>query len=345
MAGNSHDSGAGGGEAGPSTGRSRHLDRDGLDDYLNAGAPIGFKIEGDPIVHLLIDPQIPRLSLRTPAAPGAPHPDLSAYRNIKACIVHWANGYWSDVSVDGPVIRDAYPLLCAIADKVQIGKQDMRQAIGSMLDSLHVLLAHRTLLSEDEQTGLFGELIVFRRLVHSVSAKAAVAAWRGPDSEEHDFDIGDVDLEVKTTMSESRQHWISSLEQLKPTIGRTLWFASVQLTIAGAGGHSLPELIANIEASLPEPETLRAFRKKLDDAKWRADLGHLYPRRLRLRTKPAILRVDASFPALTPDLLATSDADQNRLLKVRYMIDVGGLEQVEPLPKTLTDIGAGAHDE
>lgn len=259
--------------------------------------------------------------------------------------MHWANGYWSDVSVDGPVIRDAYPLLCAIADRVQLGKQEMREAIGGMLDSLHVLLAHRTLLSEEEQTGLFGELIVLRRLVQCVSAKAAVAAWRGPASEEHDFDIGNVDLEVKTTMSEARHHWISSLEQLKPTVGRPLWFGSVQLTMAGAGGHSLPELIATTEASLPEAETLAAFRKKLDEAKWRADLSHLYPRRLRLRTKIALLRVDASFPALTPDLLAASNTDQSRLVKVRYMIDVGGLGHFEPLPKILADIGAGAHDE
>lgn len=283
--------------------------------------------------------------MRTPATPGAPHPDLSAYRNINASLVHWMSAHWFDISVEGPIIRDAYPLLCAIADKIQIGKQNMQQAIASMLESLHVLLAHRTLLSEDEQSGLFGELLVFRRLVQSVSPKAAVAAWRGPASEEHDFDIGDVDLEVKTTMSEARQHWISSLKQLNPTIGRPLWFASVQLTMAGAGGHSLPELIAKIEASLLEAATLAAFKKKLHDAKWRADLGHLYLRRLRLRTKPAIFRVDASFPALTPDVLSASNADQRRLLKVRYMIDVAGLKQVEPLPKILAEIGVGVEDD
>lgn len=296
-------------------------------------------------MHLLIDPQTPRLSLRTPSEPGAPLPDLSAYRNIKAGLVHWSDGHWCDISVEGPIIRDAYPLLCAIADTVQIGKKDVQQAVGGVLDSLHKLLAHRTLLSEDEQTGLFGELIVFRHIARVSSAAAAVEAWRGPASEEHDFDLGDMDLEVKSTTSEFRQHWISSLKQLSPTVGRALWFASVQLTMAGAEGRSLPELILKIETSIQDAAALQAFRKKLDDAKWRSDLGHLYSRRLRLRSRPAILKVDASFPALTSAVLDASDLEQSRLIKLRYMIDVGALQQTEPSPRILADIGAGAYDE
>jgi hypothetical protein len=283
--------------------------------------------------------------LRTPAAPGAPLPDLSAYRNIKAGLVHWSDGHWCDISVEGPIIRDAYPLLCAIADAVQIGNQDVQQAVGGVLDSLQQLLAHRTLLSEDEQTGLFGELIVFRHIARVASPAAAVAAWRGPASEEHDFDIGDMDLEVKSTISEGRQHWISSFKQLSPTVGRALWFASVQLTLAGAGGRSLPELIFKIESSIQDTGALGAFKKKLEDAKWRSDLGHLYSRRLRLRSAPAVLKVDAFFPALTPAVLDASDLEQSRLLKVRYMIDVGALKQTEPPPAILAGIGVGAQDE
>lgn len=283
--------------------------------------------------------------MRTPSALGAPLPDLSSYRNIKAGLVHWSNGHWCDISVDGPIIRDAYPLLCAIADTMQIGKKDVQEAVGGVLDSLHKLLAHRTLLSEDEQTGLFGELIVFQHIARVSSAAVAVAAWRGPASEEHDFDIGDMDLEVKSTTSEFRQHWISSLRQLSPTVGRALWFASVQLTAAGAGGRSLPELIFKIESSMQDPVALEEFKKKLSDAKWQSDLGHLYARRLRLRSRPAILKVDASFPALTPAVLDASDLERSRLIKVRYMIDVDALKQTEPSPKILTDIGAGAYDE
>lgn len=242
-------------------------------------------------------------------------------------------------------MRDAYPLLCAIADVLQIGKLDVRQAVGDVLDSFHQLLAHRTLLSEDQQTGLFGELIVLRHLVRTMSPSAAVAGWRGPASEEHDFDVGGMDLEVKSTTLETRQHWVSSLRQLSQTIGRPLWFASVQLTAAGAGGRSLPELVSKIETSLTDPATLAIFRRKLEDGKWRSDLGHLYSRRLRLRSVPAIHSVDASFPALTPDALTSSGVDQSRLLKVRYMIDVSSLKQLEPSPTILADIGAGADDE
>ena len=48
----------------------------------------------------------------------------------------------------------------------------------------------------------------------------AIAAWRGPNGDEHDFDIGSGDLEVKATLSEKRVHWMdrSASLNLRPGV-------------------------------------------------------------------------------------------------------------------------------
>ena len=168
-----------------------------------------------------------------------------------------------------------------------------------------------------------------------------IRSWRGPAREEHDFDIGADDVEVKSTTSENRHHWIGDINQLKPTLGRRLWLTSIQLTGAVGGGHSLPDLIDAIRAITPHASSAQELHRKLDAAGWRDETAPLYMRRFRLRCPPAVFEVNTTFPALTPTLLTAAGVDCGRFVRVKYMINLDGLPAALAPPEPLRRLGSG----
>jgi len=315
----------------------RHLNRQGLEEYLAAGAPATLKIAGNPTVHLVVDPVLSRLSLRTPQAKNK-LPDVSAYKNFASDIVHWEAQQWCQLSISGPAIRDAFPVLYAIADRMQIEGADFARATNAALEAFRELLSGIGRLSDEQEVGLFGELLVLEHLLHNLPKGTVLAGWRGTDAEEHDFDIGQVDVEVKTTTSEARQHWITSASQLMPTLNRDLWLVSIQVTGAGAAGRSLGDLVSSISASLRDEPLQQAFGAKLRRAGLDAgSVGH-YTRKMRLRSAPAIFRVDANFPTLTPGALATLGL-QDRIIQLRYLIDLSNAAPPADAPIPIQNLG------
>lgn len=319
---------------------ARHLSRDGLADYLAAGAPAVIKIDGDPVLYLVIEPALHRLALRTPL-PRKSVPDLSTYRHVSAVAIHWNDRQWFELRIDGRMLLDAYPVLCSIADRVQMHRIDVGPAVTDALASLKELLSSYGRLSEEQETGLFGELLVLHHFIQDGSVPYPIRSWRGSAREEHDFDIGADDVEVKSTASENRHHWIGDINQLKATLGRRLWLASIQLTGAGVGGHSLPDLIDAIRAITPRDPSAQELRRKLDAAGWRDEAAPLYTRRFRLRCPPAVFEVDTTFPALTPTLLAAAGVDCGRFVRVNYMINLDGLPAAPAPPEPLRRLGSG----
>lgn len=319
---------------------ARHLSRDGLADYLAAGAPAVIKIDGDPVLYLAIEPALLRLALRTPL-PRHSVPDLTTYRHVSAVAIHWNDRQWFELRIEGRMLLDAYPVLCSIADRIQFHRIDVGPAVADALASLRDLLSSFGRLSDEQETGLFGELLVLRRFIHNRSVTDPIRSWRGSAREEHDFDIGADDVEVKSTTSENRHHWIGDLNQLKPTLGRRLWLVSIQFTGAGAGGHSLPELIDAIRAITPHDPSAHELRRKLDAAGWRDETAPLYTRRFRLRCSVAVFEVDKTFPALTPTVLAAAGIDCGRFVRVKYMINLDGLPAAPSPPGPLRSLGSG----
>jgi hypothetical protein len=198
------------------------------------------------------------------------------------------------------------------------------------------LLAGARRLSEQQEIGLFGELLVVKHLLGTMAADEAVASWRGPEGEEHDISLAGGDVEIKSTTAEERCHWIGDLRQLEPTIGRRLWLLSIQLTGAGAGGLTLPDLIKQLRLLVTPAAVLEAFERKLDAVRWRNDTANLYVRRLRLRSKPECYEVDRDFPAITPQRLVAAGLDQRRFVQIRYMFDLSGLRVASDVPEFLS---------
>ncbi len=310
----------------------RHLRPEGLAEYLESGVPALVPIAGDPSVFLVIDPSLQRLAIRVPWSAGE-LPDLGSYRHFTAETTVRDGARWGEFAVTGDdVLLDAYPVLCAVADRVQQQGMPFAVAVPDVLGTYHELLRGLGRLTDQEEVGLFGELFLLDRLIGQVSEADAVKAWRGAASEEHDFGFVDDDVEVKTTTAESRRHWVGTVTQLSPTQERPLWVLSVQLTTAGLGGLTLPELIAGIRHKLVDGAVRHQFEARLADVRWSDEQSALYGRRFRLRSDPAAYGVGPSFPAITTSTLAAVGLPVERIASVSYLIDLSGLAPDTPPP-------------
>jgi hypothetical protein len=310
---------------------SRHLPEALLDDFIRSRARAAVRIPGVPEIQLVFPPGAGGgIALRV-AWDGAAVPDLVEYEHLSADVVRTGSRAWSELLIDDPeVFRRALPVVWLIVDRIQLEQHSFTQAVTATLADFRELLEGAAALPADREVGLFGELTVLCCLLSAMDGARAVAAWRGPNGDEHDFDLGNGDLEVKTTTSESRVHWIGSLSQLEPTPGRQLWVLSVQVTTGLAESVTVSGLIGKLRSWLADAD-LDAFEKKLYAAGWRNQYGTRPLRGFALRSRPLLLPVNTEFPALTLKRMAAVDMPLSRLREISYSVDVAGLAE-EPCP-------------
>ena len=315
----------------------RHLTWSNLLAYLDAGAPAAISISGSPDVRLMIEPADTRIAIRGPWPTAQEVPDLAVYRHLDIRAGTDLTGDWVELAVTGrDVLRGAYSMLTAVADLVQLDGCDMGNAIQQTIASHQELLSALGKLSDHQELGLFGELLVLGHLIGNVGEQAAVGSWKGPTWEEHDFGFDATDLEVKTTLTEDRSHHISSLTQLEPSPDRALWLVSVQLTTSGVGGKTLPELIKYTSSSLSDLRVKMRFVQQLVSLGWDINQSHLYTRRLGMRGPIWSFKVDADFPALTTRGLISAGLPIERFSNVTYVLHTAGLAPDTP-PAILRD--------
>ena len=317
----------------------RHLSWLNLLEYLASGAPAVVRIAGTPDVDLVIEPDDQRIAVRGLWSVAGDVPDLAQYRYLDIQVGTAASGDWVEFGVSGRgVLREAYPMLIAVADHVQLHGDAMGTAVGRVLASYRELLSALGRLSEHQELGLYGELFVLDHLIGSIGEHRAVDSWRGPTREAHDFGLGGVDLEVKSTLSEDRSHRISSLTQLEPSPDRELWLVSVQLTTRGVGGTTLPELIERTMSQLSDPQVKARFTERLASAGWDPAHGHSYNRRFVQRSRVCTFKVTQEFPAITSRRLGSVGFPIERFSDVSYILHTAGL-MPDPSPFEIDGLG------
>jgi hypothetical protein len=310
---------------------SRYLPEAVLDDLIGSGARSAVRVSGDPEIQLMFMPGAGGgIALRV-AWDGTAVPDLLEYEHLSTDVVRTGSRAWAELLIDDPdVFRRALPVVWRIADRIQLEQVSFARAVVDTLADFRELLEGAAGLPADREVGLFGELTVLDCLVSAANGSRAVAAWRGPSGDEHDFDLGGGDLEVKSTTSEARVHWIGSLGQLEPTPGRPLWVLSVQVTTGLSEAVTVSDLIEKLRSRLTGRD-LDDFEKKLYASGWRDKYGAKALRGFALRSKPLLLPVNAEFPALTYKRMAAVDMPLFRLREISYSVDVSGLAE-EPCP-------------
>jgi hypothetical protein len=307
---------------------SRHLRWEVLEARLDDGPPSFEPIAGAPKSLLFVDAHGARLGVRfytkDVAVPTSPLAEVSV-RSLGA-----GRSQLLEVSTGNrDLYREFYGFCCAIADRIQLDREPPAKAITATLRAWAALIRQRTLLSTDRQVGLLGELLFLNRVAESHDWKSATDCWRGPDSEEHDFTLPRVDVEVKTTRNERRLHQIDSLTQLRPKLNRPLVLVSIQVTpSSGKSSTTLPDMVASTMAKVAAnaPVAADAVREQLARLGWSDSDSKLYPQRYQLRTAMAGIAVDKQCPAIVPETLAAlSKVASARIERVSYTIDVDGI--------------------
>lgn len=314
----------------------RHASVESFDRYLSSRLPVMLPIQGTPETRVFVDPLKPELGLRIAVDENGEAP-RTGLRNLLTRVVRYEEAWYFEVAVTSSALfRDAYPMLCSMADRVQIDGLSPSAALRATLDRLAALLSTPDVLSKEREVGLFGELLTLSGLVAALGPDAAVQSWRGGQAEEHDFGLPDLDAEIKTTTSERRVHWIESLTQLVQTGARPLWLLSHQVTGAGAGaGHSLPDLIDELRGRTGTGAARDALEAGLSGAGWddsyRDQIGSRWVR----RTASTAYLVADGFPRLTPAKLRQAGVLLDRIPDIRYRVDLSGLATPADTPKLI----------
>lgn len=107
-------------------------------------------------------------------------------------------------------------------------------------------------LSAERQRGLYGELYFLREILLPVlGGVGAAAAWVGPTAAPQDFFLGELAVEVKTTIANQHQVLrIASERQLDKTALEELVVFHLSVDGREGVGQSLPELIAGLRGEL-----------------------------------------------------------------------------------------------
>jgi len=312
---------------------SRHLSPTGLEQFLEVGAPAVIRLEGTPTALLVIDPPEGQMALRV-RSDDEVLTGLDSFRLITPGIVWFEGERYAELRITaGGALVEAYPILCALADRVQIQGDDFTPAAQDVLAKFHHLLQGLGRMSETEEVGLIGELLVLRRLLgHLGATKSTLDSWTGPSGEEHDFAVRNCDLEVKTTTSERRVHWIHGLTQLLPTEARPLWLVSIQLTAGGQAGMTLADHVRSVRSELNDKGAIESFNDRLRIRGWDDDQEHFYAQRFVLRSTPQAFEILEGFPSITPSLFDAAGRVHDRISQVSYRVDLTSMQEGHKAP-------------
>jgi hypothetical protein len=184
-------------------------------------------------------------------------------------------------------------------------------------------------LTESEQIGLFGELLVIKDvLLPDVQPDFVLSGWQGPDGANQDFNYRRCAIEVKTTKSNPHEKiHVSNLLQLDDTGLPALFLIHLALDQRRGSGKTLPELISDIRTYLESssPDAMIRFNTQLVKSKYLDAHGDLYTEHgYNLRHLKAY-HVNGAFPRLRENDIPSGVGD----VEYSIMISSGNDHETE----------------
>ena len=312
-----------------------------IEELIALGTPSAIGVPGTPEAQILVRPTDRKLEARI--LEDSTEPDVSRFRFIDSRRLVEDGRSWNSLSIawtHTPV--EAYLFLCDIIERVQAKSESLATAVEVVLQGMGSILRRQSSLTREQEIGLFGELLLLNHLLKDLNPGESIKAWKGPQSEEHDFTLNDYDLEVKTTTSDERIHWITNVRQLAPAENRPLKLASLQLTPKGGSGScTLGILVEHLVESLGDATP--SFLRILEISGYARDDADLYPTQWALRDVAACFAVDDGFPKITGDELARLPLGGDRIKALRYQVNITGLTSDPDCDLTHLEIPAVRH--
>lgn len=296
-------------------------------DFIESGLPGRIILRANPAIEIFVEAQGRRLgaSFAMPqvgALPPNPFREISVLETRADGVRHL------EIATATPALYGTFYLLLedTVRSVLETGAA-AGDAFEASLSRWRALLQTSSLLADERQLGLLGELWMLERLI-AAFGWTVLNAWVGPAAQSHDFRLGDVEFEVKTTSGPRRVHTINGLDQLTPTAGCSLYLVSLRFVDAGSGGETLAQTVDRILTSGDAvPGTRAAILSKLADLGYHlADSAH-YSRRRRIADAARLILIEDGCPRLTPAAMAAlpSGFAANLIQDVRYRVDVEAL--------------------
>ena len=207
---------------------------------------------------------------------------------------------WTD-----PAERALLELVDALDAGASIGRVRMVQSVLTKWRRFWSDVA-LTLLSKEQQLGLFGELwFLARWLLPSIGTEPSALMWRGPLGARNDFEQPGWAVEVKTSGKLDGSHQIHGLEQLLEPQGVELFLFSLLVRDEASGAESLPKVVAELRGAVAGNHVLLSqFEGMLAAARYDDTYTAEYDKlKLRIRSQ-GLYRVAQGFPRLVPNSIS-----------------------------------------
>jgi hypothetical protein len=198
-------------------------------------------------------------------------------------------------------------LVCA--ELVRNGIGDDAQRAFAMTEPVLGLALRRAALGSEVLVGLAGEMVLLAALLRAVQPAAVpdvLASWAGSAPSSRDFQLGDVGLEVKTTVSTESTHKVSGVHQVElgSSVGgvpeSSLYLLSLGIRWLDADstdGHTLPDLVDSVVARLSTDKLVDEFLARVRQYGGDSGLGydHRQDRLLPRFRRPFELRFERLY--------------------------------------------------
>lgn len=204
---------------------------------------------------------------------------------------------------------------------------DIKSSVSSVLMKWKGFLAQRAsgFMSASEIVGLFGELIIFNRLLDKGwGQRKVIDSWLGPLRAPKDFMTGLISIEVKTTIQATSKVEIHGLDQLSFEESERLILCHVTLT--RGVGNSLYELIQSTYLRV-DAKMIGELSEKLISAGYNPSIPgaieHYSSDRYKFQKLEAY-PVEVDFPRIHNGLISNHE-----ISKVAYTIDLSAIPVTE----------------
>lgn len=198
-------------------------------------------------------------------------------------------------------------------------------------------------LSDDEQRGLIGELVVLEKhLLPVLDALDAVRCWTGPLDAPHDFEVSRIHVEAKARGSATPRVVISSEHQLESGNAERLFLHVTEVTTGAEGGRdvlTVTDIATRIRVVLAERDmaAVEIFEERLGAVgfDWTDD----YSDKSWVVGQEALYEVREGFPRITPAMVPEG------VDNVKYLISLPDCERFRVVPVSLPITASGASDD
>ncbi len=178
---------------------------------------------------------------------------------------------------------------------------------------------HPVILGEEAQRGLYGELDFLRQYaIPNLGPEVALASWLGPRNYPQDFRLGNIAIEVKTSIAKQHQKiFITSERQLDESGEGVIYLYHLSLEMRQGSGESLPEVILRIRDLLHDhPVSAEVFETLLFEAGYLDLNSSYYEKTGYIKRETNFFKVAEAFPRITEKDLRNGVGD------VHYSITV-----------------------